>query len=275
MHVTPLRHRNLQKCAKTQVFCTFWVANVLLATAAYNFSTLKRPKVVGDRQYFNILSCKCASRYSGVPSFHIWTSKSGPPLRCFVHFDLQMRFSPQRRAIFPHLNFKKWSKHAVFCTFWLAHVLLATAACKFSTSALQKVVRACCTVFCTFWLQNVLLATQYLIAPLNSFLRTRRFTKPTFRLSQPTNHWKFTAFRDFPSISRLLIFFLLAFAQLYLLSSDSTSLLCFFIFWLCYSALLFQLSILSEIRLLNFLWLNFPETKWSQPTNGYHFSSLW
>ncbi len=52
----------------------------------------------------------------------------------------------------------------------------------------------------------------------------------------------------------LLIFFLLTFAQLYLLSSDSTSLLCFFIFWLCYSALLFQLSILSEVRLLNFLW---------------------
>ena len=64
---------------------------------------------------------------------------------------------------------------------------------------------------------------------------------------------KNTAFRDFPNISRLWIFFLLTFAQLYLLSSDSTSFLCFFIFWLCCSALLFQLSILSEVRLLNFL----------------------
>ena len=72
--------------------------------------------------------------------------------------------------------------------------------------------------------------------------------------TQPTHKsLKNTAFRDFPNISRLWIFFLLTFAQLYLLSSDSTSLLCFFIFWLCCSALLFQLSILSEVRLLNFL----------------------
>ena len=42
-----------------------------------------------------------------------------------------MCFSPQRRAIFRHLNRQKWSKHAVFCTFWLANVLFATAACNF------------------------------------------------------------------------------------------------------------------------------------------------
>ena len=49
--------------------------------------------------------------------------------------------------------------------------------------------------------------------------------------TQPTHKsLKNTAFRDFPNISRLWIFFLLTFAQLYLLSSDSTSLLCFFIF---------------------------------------------
>ena len=80
--------------------------------------------------------------------------------------------------------------------------------------------------------------------------------------TQPTHKsLKNTTFRDFANISRLWIFFLLTFAQLYLLSSDSTSLLCFFIFWLCYSALLFQLSILSEVRLLNFLARS---TFWSQ-----------
>ena len=42
-----------------------------------------------------------------------------------------MCFSPQWRAILRHLNFQKWSKHAVFCTFWLANVLFATAACNF------------------------------------------------------------------------------------------------------------------------------------------------
>ena len=47
---------------------------------------------------------------------------------------------PQRHAIFRHLNRQKWSKHAVFCTFWLSNVLFATAACNFSTSELQKVL---------------------------------------------------------------------------------------------------------------------------------------
>ena len=53
-----------------------------------------------------------------------------------------MCVSPQRRAIFRHLNFKKCSEHEVFCTFWLANVRFATAACNFWTSQLQKVFRA-------------------------------------------------------------------------------------------------------------------------------------
>ena len=51
-----------------------------------------------------------------------------------------MCFSPQRRAIFLHRNFKKWSENVVFCTFSLENVLLATATWNFSTSQLQKVV---------------------------------------------------------------------------------------------------------------------------------------
>ena len=108
----------------------------------HHFSTSERPKVVRTPQFFDILTLKCASRHSGVQFFDIATSKNGPPLRCFVHFHLKMYFSLQRRAIFQHLNFKKWSEHAVFCTFWLQNVLLATAACNFCTSQLQKVVRA-------------------------------------------------------------------------------------------------------------------------------------
>ena len=117
----------------------------------HHFSTYERPKVVRTPQFFDILTCKCASRYSGVQFFHIATSKSGPPMRCFVHFDLKMCFWLQRRAIFPHRNFKKWSEHAVFCTFWLENVLLATAACNFSTSQLQKVVRACSVLYILTW----------------------------------------------------------------------------------------------------------------------------
>ena len=46
----------------------------------------------------------------------IWTSKSGPYMVCFVHFDFEMCFAPQRRALFRHLNFQKWSVHGVFFT---------------------------------------------------------------------------------------------------------------------------------------------------------------
>ena len=104
-------------------------------------STSQLQKVVRTCSVLYILTSKCASRHSGVQFFHIATSKSGPNLTCFVHFDLKMCFSQQRRAIFQHLNFKKWSEHAVFCTFGLENVLRATAACNFSTSQLQKVVR--------------------------------------------------------------------------------------------------------------------------------------
>ena len=61
-----------------------------------------------------ILTWKCASRHNGVHFFDISTSKSGPKLRRFVHFDLEMCFAPQRRALFRHRNFQKWSEPGVF-----------------------------------------------------------------------------------------------------------------------------------------------------------------
>ena len=188
------RHRNFKKCSEPGVFCTFWFENVLLATAACNFSTSELQKVVRACSVLYILTWKCASRYSGVQFFPIATSKSGPNLRCFVHFDLEMCFSLQRRAIFPHRNFKKWSEPAVFCTFWLGNVLLATAACNFYFSAQQP-------------------------PPHPPLYRGYFSTQATHK------SLKNTGFRDFPSISRLWLFFLLTFAQLYLLSSDSTLLL--------------------------------------------------
>ena len=71
---------------------------------------------------------------------------------CFVHFDLEMCFAPQRRAFF--------------------------------------------------------------ISRLASWLRTRRFSEPTFRASGAPNHWKNTVFRDFPTFSRICIFFLLTLSLL-------------------------------------------------------------
>ena len=40
-----------------------------------------------------------------------------------------------------HLEVQKWSKHLVFCRFWVGNVLRATTACTFSTSQLPKVLR--------------------------------------------------------------------------------------------------------------------------------------
>ena len=93
-------HLNFKKWFENAVFCTFWLQNVLLATAAFNFSTSQLQKVVRECSVLYILTSKCASRYSGVQFFHIWTSKSGPRMQCFVHVDFKMCFSLQRRAIF-------------------------------------------------------------------------------------------------------------------------------------------------------------------------------
>ena len=127
------RHRNLQKWSEPLVFCTFWLGNVLRATTACTFSTSQLPKVVQSCGVLCILTWKCASRHNGVHFFDIITSKRGPTLRCFVHFDLEMCFAPQRRALFRHHNFQKWSDAEVFCTFWLGNVLRATTACNFSS----------------------------------------------------------------------------------------------------------------------------------------------
>ena len=171
--------------------------------------------------------------------FDIATSKSGPNLVCFVHFDLEMCFAPQRRALFRHRNFKKWSDHVVFCTFSLGNVLRATTACTFSTSQLQKVVREWCVLYILTWkcasrhngvhffptsqLQKVVRpwcvlyiltwkcasrhnGVHFFISHLASWLRTRRFSEPTFRPSGATNHWKNTVNRDFQCFTTFLPF---------------------------------------------------------------------
>ena len=97
------RHRNFQKWSEAGLFCTFWPGNVLRATTACIFSTSQLPKVVRSWCVLYILTWKCAARHNGVHFFDIATSKSGPKLVCFVHFDLEMCFAPERRAIF-HLS---------------------------------------------------------------------------------------------------------------------------------------------------------------------------
>ena len=92
--------RDLQNGSGNEAFCTFWLRNVLRATAASHFSRSRLAKWLRSCGVLYILTYKCASRHSGVPFFPIETCKMAPNLRCFVHFDLQMCFAPQRRAIF-------------------------------------------------------------------------------------------------------------------------------------------------------------------------------
>ena len=305
------RHPNLQKWREHVVFCTFWLRNVLRATTACTFSTSEPPKVARTCGVLYILTWECASRQNGVHFFDISTSKSGPTLVCFVHFDFKMCFAPQRRALFRHLNFQKCptlkcfahfdfkmcfapqrralfrhlnfqksSDTEVFCTFWLRNVLRATTACTFSTSQLPKVVRPWCVLYiltskcasrhngvhffdiatskvvrpwCVLYILTSKCASrhngvQIFISHLASWLRTRRFSEPTFRPSGATNHWKNTVFRDFLTFSRICIFFLLTLSLLIF------SLL-IFLFSLPLPCSAFHLSILSEVWLLNFLRL--------------------
>ena len=186
IHRISVRH---QKWSEPLVFLTFWLQNVLRATTACIFSRSELPKAVRTSVFLTFWLPKCASRHKRRALFRIWTSKSGPRMVCFVHFDFEMCFAPQRRALFRHLNCQKWSGAGVFCTFWLRNVLRATTACTFSRSELPKVVlRMVCFVhfdfemcfapqrrtlfrhlncqkwsgagvFCTFWLRNVLRVT--------------------------------------------------------------------------------------------------------------------
>ena len=68
----------------------------------------------GAESVLYILTWKCASRHNSVHFFDISTSKSGPRPPVFNTFDLEMCFAPQRRALFRHLNFQKWSETASF-----------------------------------------------------------------------------------------------------------------------------------------------------------------
>ena len=106
---------------------------MLRATTACTFSTSQLPKVVRQWCLLYLLTSKFASRHNGVHFFNISTSKSGPTMVSFVHFNFKMCFAPQRRALFQHLNFQKWSEPLSFGHILLPNVLRATTACNFSS----------------------------------------------------------------------------------------------------------------------------------------------
>ena len=110
VHFFETRHLSLQKWSEPLVFCTFSLGNVLRATTACTFSTSQLQKVVRHWCVLYILISKCASHHNCVQFFIISTSKSGPNLVCFVHFDFEMCFAPQRRSLF-HLSSGQMPPH--------------------------------------------------------------------------------------------------------------------------------------------------------------------
>ena len=114
--------------------------------------------------------------------------------------------------------------------------LRATTACTFSTSQLPKVVREFAENWCVLDMLTSKRASrhngvQLLISYLATWLRTRRFSEPTFPLFGATNHWKNTVFRDFlpfraPASSFFWLFLFSDLLSSALLFSDSSH-LCF------------------------------------------------
>ena len=145
------RHLNVQKYSEPVSALHFWLRNVLRATMACTCSTSQLPKVV-----------------------RTWC------VLCFT---------PQRRALFHHLNFQKWSEtwcvlyiltskcasrhngvhfsiistpqkwseHGVFCTFWFQMCFAPQRRALFRHLNSQKWSEH--GVFCTFWLPNVFRTT--------------------------------------------------------------------------------------------------------------------
>ena len=172
-----------------------------------HFSTWQLPKVVRTCGVFNFFTCKCASRHNGVHFFFdMATSKSGPNVRCLLLFHLQKRFAPQRRALFRH----------------------------------PKVVREWGVLYILTWkCASRHNGVQFFISHLARWLRTRRFSEPTFLPC------------DFPTFSRTCIFFLLTLSLLW------SSLFCSSLF---YSSLLSDSSHLcfSSVHIVGSLTYKLP-----------------
>ena len=80
-------------------------------------TTSERPKVARTCGVFNILTSKCASRHNGVHFFDISTSKSGPTLVCFAHFDLECASHNNGVHFFDISTSKSGPTLGCFCTF--------------------------------------------------------------------------------------------------------------------------------------------------------------
>ena len=90
------------KCHKTLTFCLL-LARCTIPCACHK----KRHLNVKKWSEHVIATSKSGPELVCFVHFDFDMSKSGPSMACFVHFDFDMCFAPQRRALFRHLNFQK------------------------------------------------------------------------------------------------------------------------------------------------------------------------
>jgi hypothetical protein len=91
----------------------------------------------------------CFALHNGVHFLDISTSKSGPRRSVFNNFDLPMCFAPQPCPLFRHLNFRTWGVFNILAS------------------------------KCVLGHSDV----HFLMSHTTRWLRTRRFSEPTFGLS--------------------------------------------------------------------------------------------
>ena len=150
------------------------------------------PKVVRDRQFFTLLTSKCASHQNGVQLFH-------------------------------HLSFHRGSENGVLCPFWLENIC-ASRHIFFIFSTSESAPNM---VFCAFWLRSAFRATTAYnfsspIPPNGSALAA--LASLLFDPPEPQTIGKHTVVHDFSTLTLSLLgsFFLLL-----LFSSLIPSHLCF------------------------------------------------
>ena len=200
----------LEICYKTFRFRSFLARCRIPATR----NDPEREKVVWTCCAFNILTWKCASRQNGVHFCDSSIPKSAPKLTRFVHFDFDMCFAPQRRALLIiFIQLPKVLRDRQFLT-------LLTWKCASRHSCVQ-----------------------FFISHLARWLRTCRFSFPSLIFFSLL--FSSLLFSSLLFSSLLLSFLVLS--SLLFSSNLFSSLL-----WL-FPPLLFNLSILSEVWLLNFL----------------------
>ena len=154
-------------------------------------------------------------------------------------------------------------------------MLRATTACTFSSSQLPKVVRQWCALYIlTSKCASRHNGVQFFISHLASWLRTRRFSEPTFRPSGAPNHWKTQCFATFlpfhasaSSFFLLFLFYSSFFSNLSLLSASSL---------LCFSSVHIVGSLTSNSKLPSInMKTNIRYNTWRLKPKDVQFDFLW